>query len=150
MISFDKFVKHDLDECKLYHSFRSFSKEFVIDGQPSEVFQPCERAFHNPAFGQYLKFGRTFVRSEHDLQYPSEFLLDPVSQTSLVASIRQDFSQTRKFISESLYGLWGALTVMQAGFMDCTANGRPSVSTMMCSFRPLIFLFPSMPRSEST
>ena len=40
LISFDKFVKHDLDECKLYHSFRSFSKEFVIDGQPSEVFQP--------------------------------------------------------------------------------------------------------------
>ena len=40
LISFDKFVKHDLDECNLYHSFRSFSKEFVIDGQPSEVFQP--------------------------------------------------------------------------------------------------------------
>ena len=40
LISFDKFVKHDLYECNLYHSFRSFSKEFVIDGQPSEVFQP--------------------------------------------------------------------------------------------------------------
>ena len=40
LISFDKFVKHDLDECNLYHSFCSFSKEFIIDGQPSEVFQP--------------------------------------------------------------------------------------------------------------
>ena len=40
LISFDKFVKHDLDECNLYHSFCGFSKEFVIDGQPSEVFQP--------------------------------------------------------------------------------------------------------------
>ena len=40
LISFDKFVKHDLYECNLYHSFCSFSKEFVIDGQPSEVFQP--------------------------------------------------------------------------------------------------------------
>ena len=40
LISFDKFVKDDLYECNLYHSFRSFSKEFVIDGQPSEVFQP--------------------------------------------------------------------------------------------------------------
>ena len=40
LISFDKFVKHDLYECNLYHSFRSFSKEFIIDGQPSEVFQP--------------------------------------------------------------------------------------------------------------
>ena len=40
LISFDKFVKHDLDECNLYHSFCGFSKEFIIDGQPSEVFQP--------------------------------------------------------------------------------------------------------------
>ena len=40
LISFDKSVKHDLDECNLYHSFCGFSKEFVIDGQPSEVFQP--------------------------------------------------------------------------------------------------------------
>ena len=40
LISFDKFVKHDLDECNLYHSFCGFSKEFVIDGQPSGVFQP--------------------------------------------------------------------------------------------------------------
>ena len=40
LISFDKFVKHDLDECDLYHSFCGFSKEFVIDSQPSEVFQP--------------------------------------------------------------------------------------------------------------
>ena len=40
LILFDKFVKHDLYECNLYHSFCSFSKEFVIDGQPSEVFQP--------------------------------------------------------------------------------------------------------------
>ena len=40
LISFDKFVKHDLDECDLYHGFRSFSKEFVINSQPSEVFQP--------------------------------------------------------------------------------------------------------------
>ncbi len=39
LISFDKFVKHDLDECNMYHSFHSFSKEFVIDGEPSEVFQ---------------------------------------------------------------------------------------------------------------
>ncbi|WP_239465861.1 YjbQ family protein, partial [Bacteroides gallinaceum] len=39
LISFDKFVKHDLDECNLYHSFCGFSKEFIIDGQPSEVFQ---------------------------------------------------------------------------------------------------------------
>ena len=37
MISFDKFVKHDLYECNLYHSFRSFTKEFIIDGQSSEV-----------------------------------------------------------------------------------------------------------------
>ena len=40
LISFDKSVKHDLDECNLYHSFCGFSKEFIIDGQPSEVFQP--------------------------------------------------------------------------------------------------------------
>ena len=40
LISFDKFVKHDLDECDLYHGFRSFSKELVINSQPSEVFQP--------------------------------------------------------------------------------------------------------------
>lgn len=40
LISFDKFVKHDLYECNLYHSFCGFSKEFIIDGQPSEVFQP--------------------------------------------------------------------------------------------------------------
>lgn len=40
LISFDKSVKHDLDECNLYHNFCGFSKEFVIDGQPSEVFQP--------------------------------------------------------------------------------------------------------------
>ena len=40
LISFDKFVKHDLNECNLYHGFRSFSKELVIDGQPSEIFQP--------------------------------------------------------------------------------------------------------------
>ena len=40
LISFDKFVKHDLYECNLYHSFRSFTKEFIIDGQSSEVFQP--------------------------------------------------------------------------------------------------------------
>ena len=32
LISFDKFVKHDLDECDLYHGFRSFSEEFIIDG----------------------------------------------------------------------------------------------------------------------
>ena len=32
LISFDKFVKHDLDECDLYHDFRSFSEEFIIDG----------------------------------------------------------------------------------------------------------------------
>ena len=44
LISFDKFVKHDLNECNLYHGFRSFSKELVIDGQPSEIFQPKERS----------------------------------------------------------------------------------------------------------
>ena len=32
LISFYKFVKHDLDECDLYHGFRSFSEEFIIDG----------------------------------------------------------------------------------------------------------------------
>ena len=32
LISFDKFVKHNLDECDLYHGFRSFSEEFIIDG----------------------------------------------------------------------------------------------------------------------
>ena len=31
LISFDKSVKHDLDECNLYHSFCGFSKEFVIE-----------------------------------------------------------------------------------------------------------------------
>ena len=66
-----------------------------------------------------LKFGWTFVRSEYDLQYPSEFLFDPISQISPIASVRQDFHQARKFISEFLYGLWGALAVMQVGFMDC-------------------------------
>lgn len=113
-----------MDACKLHHNFCGFSKEFVIDGQHSEVLLPWERAFHNPAFGQYLKFRRIFVRSEHDLLYPSESLLAPVSQTSPVAYIRQDFSQTRKFISEFLYGLWGALAVMQAGFMDCDGQRK--------------------------
>lgn len=40
LILFDKFVKHDLNECNQYHSFRSLSKKFIIDSQPSEVFQP--------------------------------------------------------------------------------------------------------------
>ena len=38
LISFDKFVKHDLYECNLYHSFCGFSKDFVIDCLPSEIF----------------------------------------------------------------------------------------------------------------
>ena len=40
LISFNKYVKHDLNECNLHHCFRSVSKELVIDGQPSEIFQP--------------------------------------------------------------------------------------------------------------
>ena len=32
LILFDKFIKHDLNECDLYHGFRRFSKEFIIDG----------------------------------------------------------------------------------------------------------------------
>lgn len=88
---FNKFVKHDLDECNLHHGFCRFRQKLIVDGQPSEVLQPCESLFHNPTVRQYLKLGGAFIRPDYDFQYPSELLHDPIGQSPSVASVRQDF-----------------------------------------------------------
>ncbi len=36
------FVSDNLNECKLHHRFCCICEEFIVNGQPSEVLQPCE------------------------------------------------------------------------------------------------------------
>ena len=112
LILFNKFVKHDLNERNLYHSFRCFCKKLVIDGQPSEIFQPRESPFHYPSFWQHMKLARALLWPDHNLQYPSEFLSNPICQVTSIASVCQDFHQTREFMGQVLYGLLRTLAVV--------------------------------------
>ena len=134
--SFNIFVKHNLYESQLYHWFSILHKIFIIDGQFAEILQPREKSFYNSSFRQGREFGWTLVWSEHDFNHPTEFISHPIPKRSLVISIG-------KYLEAPLLS-WRLVS------WTATARGSPSVSTTICSFLPLTFLFSSIPLHEGS
>lgn len=67
-----------------------------------------------------------------------------------LSQFRQGFHQTWKLASGFLYDLWSTFAVVQVGFMGREVKRKSERIENDMFFRPLIFLFPSILRSEST
>lgn len=144
------FVKHNLDTGQLDHCFSGLRQKLVVDGQPSEVLQPGESPFDNPSFQEDLELTGTFIGAKHDFNDPAELSSHPVTKGALVPAICKYLTEARELVFKFLDNLRAPLLSCRLASWTATAIGRPSVSTTMCSLRPLIFLFPSIPLSEST
>ncbi len=122
------------------------SPVFVVHGQPPEVLEPREGSLYNPSFWQGDKFVRLFVRPKHDLQSAVQQLpgriSDGITLYSPSASIRCSLGNL--YLMDSNTSSAPTLSWTFAGWI-VTDIGCPKESTTMCSFLPLIFLFPSTP-----
>lgn len=139
------FIKHNLCEGQLNHSFRRICQIFIVDRESSEVLQPSERAFDNPSFGRYMEFGRRLVRSENDLHNPAEFFCDPVSERTLIPTIGKNFRQARELASHLLDNYWGALAVMEVRLMDSNTYREPKCVNNNMFFMTLDLFIPVNP-----
>lgn len=83
----EKSVRHYPDAGRLDHGLSCLRQIFVVDGEPSEVLQPGEGSFDDPSLGEDLELARTFIRTQNDLDNPSELVCCPVPKGALVTSV---------------------------------------------------------------
>ena len=88
-----------MHESKLNHGVSSISEKFIVNGESSEILQLREGPFNNPSLGEYLKFGRTFIRPEHNLHNPPEIIAAPVAKRPPAATIGKNLLKAGKFCS---------------------------------------------------
>lgn len=116
-----------MHESKLNHGVSSISEKFIVNGESSEILQLREGPFNNPSLGEYLKFGRTFIRPEHNLHNPPEIIAAPVAKRPprQLPSARI-FLRRGNFAAQFLNHQRSTFTVMETGFMhsDCHRQSK--------------------------